>query len=1689
VDDASRKPIGIASAAAFLAAALAGVVLFLHAFSPKPYEFPTPPFSDYDPQPMQAALAPEAVREATDRLLAFGSRYAGQDGFYAVERYLRERFADAGLEIWEQNVSTVLPKTHRAELLVDGEPSNVRLLPFLPNHIQPMNTPPGGLTGKIIELDDEVLRTRLDFSDCIGLLNAAEPAPEAYGYDWTRYAQLGLPALIVAHPDGLQAITWSKTAPLVGSTNPVNYVRLAASNEIFRLVGSTVTLHVRTSFDSVSTKTIVARLKAGGGDAPATEAIVIPCSYDAGSVLPDLAQGAAQALSIAVQQKLMEGLLNYRDELRRDVIFVCHGAHVMAQDSQNNLLAAIGQATAVKGRYAELLAEREANDAKTALVKRTIALFDDDNFFRDPKATTEALNSAGEAAAFFEKQCTFVRNTIVFELSEEMLQAKIAFEKAERKNNQDEAFAAYSAARKRYDKAFAAAGHNIEKLLRTQQQYLREYDLRGRLLKRFATLLQYHQRRHQRLNQDIALHQLFAGYRSFVVLAPQLIGLEEEQPAKRETLSFSMGRGANYKSEHPIIIRNQLKAAGERLGLKPSDFDVLFAGRSHDGTIVSKTAAIPAESRLWYRFSYPAFSIMNADRAGSYEHYYDPIGPAFAAGSNGLRRSLAITGEAILSAAFGNGDFPGVTTKGILPSFNGNVYVANVGQSILPNYPMPEALLSHKDWRSGALEGAYFRQLLFKTDPYGHYCYPYCATDFGPAYGYSPDASAYGKNGIISHIKDCGITAQSVYASMNLGGARVFDPVNLSLYRAAPVTLLDTVNPQTLKPFAGVDFIRKRGLVAFDSTNTFTQANIVTGFVKPDEHFYVTLKAGSQENELSQTIRAFMLGTDTITVGTPQEQERDSREITGKGYLAEDNPLLLDAPLKIARSMIDLNGRRLAVQNTDAHRMADERTESFQRHSEELLAEAESPGVSKYESLLLARDAATYAELNHPVLRNNIYEAILGIIWYLGLLVPFVFFFEKLVFGFPDIRKQLAAVALVFLVVFVLLKLLHPAFGMVRSSLMILLGFVIMLISLGVTVLFSSKFQENLEEIRKRRGRITAAEVNKLGVLATAFLLGLNNMHRRKVRTWLTCGTLVLMTFVMICFTSVQSDLVDRQVATGKASYSGFLVKNERFLPMPATEVFALKSKYGHICDVLPRYMFVGVEDWETRRRFNPDVRVAFTPEGQAPVEVALDSIIRLAPEEPLARQIKLLTHRGWFTEEQAKAEEGPIPYIISEEAARKLHITPQMVDSSDVMIDVNEQKALLYGIFESRSLREAKDLDGTNLLPFDVTALRQINKHDGRYIIAEDNDPRIAPEKILLAPTGRTIRPGKATEIIHSVAVVLPPDYGYKKSKEMIDRYLEQTGRATYYGLDGFSFLGQRARSRTVEGLVEMIIPLTIAALTVLNTMRGSVYERRSEIFVYNSVGIAPRHIFFMFFAEALVYAVVGSVLGYLLSQGTGRILTMANFTGGLNMTFAGASTIYASLAVAASVFLSTYFPARTAMKIAMPTEDVGWRLPPPGENTWSFPVPFTFSFSDRIAVLAFFRRYFLDHGEGGSGAFFAGKPKMGISEQPDPLAEGAPIPQLEVPVWLKPFDLGVSLLFRMSVAVDPQTHEYVPTITLERLSGARENWIRLSRRFIALIRQRLLYWRAVGDEQRREMFEEARAQMYEDLGQGLPE
>jgi len=1637
----------------FLAAAAAVVVSFLAIFDPTPYEAPVPFARDYDRGAMQAALAPAAVRETLGAIEALGSRAPGQPGLEATRDLLARRYRGGGLECLEHELDVAYPLAETLRLEADGTALAIGIWPAPPNFVQPGVTPPGGLAGELMLVTEANVRDATAFTNKIAVVDLARPLFKELALNPAQYCDLGFQAMIVTHAGGLGQIPWSQLHSL-RLTMPLNYVRLVAAPEILDYVGKPIRLEVRSAYRNEQVHNLLGVLRAPGGGA--RRAVLIGASYDAASMLPDLAHGSAFALQLALQLRLLEGLQPHRDNLQRDILFLATSGDSMAHAGLDTLLAAAGMVGESAGIRTRLEAEQRRHTTAVQTLDRIEALLEDPRFASEAAASGAALDAAdGATREFFAEQLRYVLRRRVFHAAEELLQAQIQFERHPDRLDAPE-YHAFRAAKTRHDLLNNQAALPLNRYLERRDDD--GFDLRQVLQERFGELRAFHETSLRRTRQELAINALLGRYDELLVISPALFPSDKLPEGGRETLSFSGGAGILH-GQTALAFHRLLQDSAFALGLQDR-LAISFSGISQGWAISANLAGMVVYAQPWSTLSYPAFSVVNPQH--TYTDYLAPVPLATFTNLESIAVSMQVLGEAVLSTAHGYGSFPRlVRSFSNCYALRGAVYASGVGNAVVPNYPMAGALLTAKE----PTAYAYQRKPVFFTDPYG--CYEKAQLTMpGRGSNWLPLEGAYfGADGLISYFKDSGMAAQNIYKSREMAYDGM--PVNLILYRSRAVAILNRINPQSMRSFTDTEFIRIRGLAPFASTAKFTYGDAFLEFINPRERFFVTLKAGSPDNPQVAVTRAFCLGTrDPAFVPNPEN------EIDGPGYLAQDTPVLREIGAEAAHSMRFLADKRVSLQAR--YGMVDEMTAAFHDRSGQMLASADAPGRPMLARLRDFRQAMAYLILNHPVIRGAISEAIWGILWYMGLLVPFIFFFEKLVFGFTDIRKQLAAQGVIFLVVFALLRLLHPAFQMIRSSVMILLGFVIILISSGITLVLSSKFKENIDALQRMQGAVKGAEVNKAGIMMTAFMLGLNNMHKRKVRTGLTCATLVLMTFVMICFTSVQSRVVNKERALGKAPYQGLLVREKRFLPISSGEISALESRYGERFTVNERQAQVGFYNiWQSKMNVPSFEVVHGAPPAMS--RFVAKSALLFRATEPLRREIRMLTTNGWFTAAQAWQTQAPYPVLLPDTMADKLGLTVAEVDAGGATVKINGVAFVVQGIFSAESLQNTRDIDGDTLLPFDSEALIRPQVSDNN-LLAEVDDPRVVAEQVIIGLVGRFNASTDGVMRTVSAAVCMDQT-GFAAARAEVAGYLEQTGRDVNYGLDGTAYNGRRARSRSLAGMADLLIPLIIAALTVLNTMKGSVYERRDEIFVYNAVGIAPRYIFFMFVAEALVYSVVGALLGYILSQGTGRVLTALGWTGGLNMNFTSISTVYASLAIAAATLASTYFPARSAMEIAKPTDNAGWTLPSPtDDDELAFDLPFTFTHFDRIAVLGFFHQYFVNHGEGSAGPFFAADPVLAVSDRRDPLAGGGYIPVIEVQVWLKPFDLGVSQRILIELATDPDTREYISRMRLIRVTGTREAWLRLNGPLVARIRRHFLHWRAVPNDMKQDLHGRAR-------------
>jgi hypothetical protein len=276
-----------------------------------------------------------------------------------------------------------------------------------------------------------------------------------------------------------------------------------------------------------------------------------------------------------------------------------------------------------------------------------------------------------------------------------------------------------------------------------------------------------------------------------------------------------------------------------------------------------------------------------------------------------------------------------------------------------------------------------------------------------------------------------------------------------------------------------------------------------------------------------------------------------------------------------------------------------------------------------------------------------------------------------------------------------------------------------------------------------------------------------------------------------------------------------------------------------------------------------------------------------------------------------------------------------------------------------------------------------------------------------------------------------------------------------------------------SVSGAGQVAIPLAIAGLIIFNTMMGSIAERRREIHVYTSLGLAPVHVGALFVAEALTYGLIGAVFGYIAGQGVGTLLTKLNLLGGVTLNYSGTSAMLTLSLILIVVLLSALVPARLASKIAAPSIERNWRVPLPKDDHITAELPFTINRTAAQGAVAYLAEFFDAHREGSIGKFSAGK--VEVFSIPD-VEHGRPSRGLKTIIWLTPFDLGVRQHLMLLIHPGQYPDIYEVQVVLQRLSGDDGSWYRMNRTFLTELRRQFLQWRSLTPTRMKEYVAESK-------------
>lgn len=709
-----------------------------------------------------------------------------------------------------------------------------------------------------------------------------------------------------------------------------------------------------------------------------------------------------------------------------------------------------------------------------------------------------------------------------------------------------------------------------------------------------------------------------------------------------------------------------------------------------------------------------------------------------------------------------------------------------------------------------------------------------------------------------------------------------------------------------------------------------------------------------------------------------------------------------------------------------------------------------------------SRAAWGFESRAYPDVQQTAVDVIQGVLFYLALLLPFAYFAERLLFGFFDLKRQLTGAATIFLVIFLCFRFVHPAFDITMNPIIVLLAFIMLALSSIVIALIAGKFEEQLKQMNQQIGGIHKADIGRVSVALAAFNLGISNMRRRKARTFLTCVTLVLLTFTVLSFTSVVQTMRFNKVPAPSDQgprYNGIMIRTAMWDSLQEPAYRLLADEYEQAHHVAPRAWFFGTQLGEQ----------SFLTLRRADRQYEAKALVGLSPaEQTITRpQEALLTDDAgrpigrWF-------QPGDVyTALLPEQIAQSLRIEPADVGNARVTFSGVEYTVI--GILDTQKLKDFADLDNEPITPVDFIAMNKLSRQGkGGGDQGFKEYMHLEPDMVFFIPYQTATNLGAE---LRSIAIDFGnPDMVLKRLDPLMHRLGLNlyAGRITDPRAKNPQDRGDVQRYSSIattssRGLETVFFPILIASLIVLNTMLGSVFERIKEIHIFSSIGLAPTHIGMLFIAEAMVYAILGSVTGYLLGQFASKLLVWTHWLPDLYLNFSSVSAVMTTLIVVGVVLLSTLYPARKAAEVATPAIDRNWKAPEPQGDHWTIPLPFAVTGEQASGLNSFLGEWFRAYEEYSIGDFVT----QGVEQEEFAHANGRGH-RIRCMAWLAPFDLGVSQRVAIETMPTVTPDVYDICLLIDRESGDISNWKRVNRRFLNTLRKQFLIWRTLKQAER---------------------
>ena len=1618
-------------------------------------------------QPLDEA----AIKTDLSTLAGSNSRSVGTPGYEAAMKYVEaEARKLPGVDVQIHTFDVMTPQTVSAQLTTPG--ANDTLYSMLPAGVRLNTTPSAGFEGELVYCGtgtfDEIPAKRLQGNIAVVEGNIGE--------DWRQVAYFGAKAIIFLGSDAVaSARLRAMEIPI-----PVNVPRFylpdgptAAALRQSVIPRGTVSASAnwvrspaRNIYVYISAKGALTPVETAGHDGRAFGAITVVAQVDATGMVPDFSPAAGQAVQPAVALGMLRDFAT--NPPKRPMLFAFTGADAFALSGSRQMLMALADPPR---KWRDELAD-SAIPTLTS-VEQDLAVA------RDISADLSRLNIVAHRSLV--TRLSKLIETDVTLLQDQLFRLRVLpkDQVTDEVKTQTAALEAEQASKNKIKYAFTTEPERLKELADDAQIYL------ARVIERLGGkpgtegLLQQYTQRKDELQRRVDLfawlnERLNAGVTDPDKRLPINPGMRDTDGRQLElAVSFDLsdagvrvgpalwGRYYQQTSVTPVQeYKEWFTAQAAQSWFKPLQSVVDFSPLSLTRTPQSYLAApvaFPTEACL--SWGIPAMGLATLDDLRvRRDTPNDTIAnlrlawvmpqaqavatilrravddPAFLGSAVGYRRSTnGFVGQAVSTAS--GRPVPDLARE----NFLANIIACSANRKIPGVRSQGYAMgVRRIDVAGTNAEGRYLYEGLPRVGGWNEWVIKV----------YRPNPNT----GEITASSDLGKQAMGLVNVVNLDQPIV--PVKSVVFDCEEFSLFGLYDPRFLQSLGEVQLMDARRNAEPQRFDAVLFNQMMAAQIEPGTRAYLLFRYGR-------------IGNRILMLNVPSAEQSINRTATrgeGDGYTAQQLNDLGPLALATARDFFRLNAKRIAAYAKAG--VTSSLIDTMHANAARKIIEADA-ALEKDQTVTMMRNAAgAWADEArvYDAVQKMANDVIYAAIFLLLLAVPFSFCMERLVIGTPSVYKQIAGAAAVFGIMTGALWLFHPAFKLSSSPLIIVLAFAIIFMSIVVIGVVYGRFDSELKRIRSGRGTAQGTSFASSSVLMSAIMLGIANMRRRRFRTALTAITVVLITFAVLCFTSTSRYQGTVSLPTGEDSeYSGLMLRQRGFRSMPNDALASLKAAY-------PQYKFVA-RYWTldaTNQQAQTQITAGGLPiDGQAPRVVAVQALLGLSPGESELSQIGDIVP-GFERLEKGEADIAYLPITIAE----------RLKVSKGDRIELGGRSVEVAGVFDASAFDQRVSLLSREPIAplnyaagaLDASGKRLSDSNDDTLSLDADSAGAEAgatyghlPSTQFVITTDRVARLFDLTSLrtvgVKIADVSMPAQQRDEALQLFVDDVTKRFALATFAGYSDGVKLVSASNLSSIGGGANVVIPLAIGGLIIFNTMMGSIAERRREIHVYTSLGLAPVHVGALFVAEALTYGLIGSVFGYIIGQGVGTLLLKLGWLGNVTLNYSGSSAMLTLGLILLIVLLSALVPARLASKIAAPSIDRSWRVPAPKNNQIIATLPFTINQTAAQGVIAYLAEFFESHQEGSIGKFSAGNIEAFAGTNDG----GKPTRGLKTVIWLTPFDLGVRQHLMLLIHPGEFNEIYEVQVVLERLSGDDRSWWRMNRTFLTEIRKQFLQWRSL--------------------------